>query len=560
MFFLILGCSKIVKYDPVEPIITVDYDMEPISQPKKTQLSEAYDFLDKSLFQQIKAGFKAPFTNKGRAWNVNALGNVPNSSWFTNRLGAIEMTLEEVARGADTIDGVADGEWLIVRGKAEGITPGFSGFHIQDRTGNRFVVKFDPKDNPEMLSGAEVISTKFLHAMGYNVPENYIAFFKLDQLKIKEGAKFVDPYGIPTLITPETLTEKLKFVAQHPDGSYRVIASRYITGKLLESFSYNGTRKDDPNDIIPHEHRRDLRGLKVLMAFLNNGDARGPNSLDTYVKDENGNGYVKHHLIDFGASLGSWSKFPKTPHYGHEYLWDGSEILKNLATFGAYSADWRKATSPKFEFTDIGLFESEYFEPQKWKTNYPNLAFQQMETLDAYWATKILMSFSDEHIRAIAATAQYTDPAATEYTAKTLMERRDIIGRYYFSRVNPLDNFQLQPGQGEFQDLDFEDLAVKYAFASKNGSQYQCNLFQLNEQGKKSELTTELLDGERTVSLSKHLENNAIAFAKNAGTYLIVSLRTKRENDTDWSKKVEVHLYAEASSKKLRVIGIDREG
>ena len=38
-----------------------------------------------------------------------------------------------------------------------------------------YFVKFDPPSNPEMASGAEVITTKFLYAFGYNVPENYMA-------------------------------------------------------------------------------------------------------------------------------------------------------------------------------------------------------------------------------------------------------------------------------------------------------------------------------------------------------------------------------------------------
>ena len=48
---------------------------------------------------------------------------------------------------------------------------------------------------------------------------------------------------------------------------------------------------------------------------------------------------------------------------------------------------------------------------------------------------KIVMSFTDDDIRAIVETAQYTDPLATEYMTKTLIARRDRIGRTYFAKV-----------------------------------------------------------------------------------------------------------------------------
>jgi hypothetical protein len=69
------------------------------------------------------------------------------------------------------------------------------------------------------------------------------------------------------------------------------------------------------------------------------------------------------------------------------------------------------------------------------------------------------MAFSDDAIRAIVNTAQYSDPKAAEWVAKCLIERRDKIGRAFFEDVLPLDSFALIGGK-----LTFEDLAARYGF------------------------------------------------------------------------------------------------
>ena len=161
------------------------------------------------------------------------------------------------------------------------MTPGFT---IQDSTGEIFWIKFDPESNPEMASGAEVISTKFFYAFGYHVPENYLATFSPDQLVIREGATTKDEDGRQRPLTKEDIDEILDAAAQQEDGSYRVLASRNLPGRPVGPFRYYGTRPDDPNDIFAHEHRRELRGLSVFSAWLNHDEVRSTNSLDTVVE------------------------------------------------------------------------------------------------------------------------------------------------------------------------------------------------------------------------------------------------------------------------------------
>ena len=89
-------------------------------------------------------------------------------------------------------------------------------------------------------------------------------------------------------------------------------------GKVVGQFTFNGRRSDDPNDVFPHERRRELRGLRLFAAWLNHDDARAINSIDTYV-EENGRRYIRHYLQDFGSNLGSGSTSAQQPRGGYEY-------------------------------------------------------------------------------------------------------------------------------------------------------------------------------------------------------------------------------------------------
>ena len=71
---------------------------------------------------------------------------------------------------------------------------------------------------------------------------------------------------------------------------------------------------------MPHEHRRELRALRVFGAWTNLTDLKAGNTLDTLV-DENGRAVVKHYLQDVGSTFG----MANSPHewdIGWEYFYD----------------------------------------------------------------------------------------------------------------------------------------------------------------------------------------------------------------------------------------------
>ena len=168
-----------------------------------------------------------------------------------------------------------------------------------------------------MSSGAEVISTKLFYAFGYHVPENYLATIRREALAIGEGASLRDKDG-RRLMKPSDLDALLRRVARQADGSYRAIASKALEGKPAGHFRYYGTRPDDPNDIYPHEHRRELRGMAVFAAWLNHDDSRSINNLDTLVRDSSRT-VIRHNLLDFGSTLGSGTHQAQSTRAGNEY-------------------------------------------------------------------------------------------------------------------------------------------------------------------------------------------------------------------------------------------------
>lgn len=423
-----------------------DNDRVPFSPaPKRRKLSQVHDLLTNT------------FDDRGdshdlHAVNANTLGGTPDSSWFTNRHGVRQMTTEELDRGPLLGDGPDTiRPWTIVAAKTEGISPGFT---IRDSQDVIYFIKFDPRSNPEMLTGAEAIGIRFFHAFGYNVPENYITVFERANLKVGDKAILEDTDGKERKMRSSDIDDLLEKVPQLPDGRYRAIASRGLLGDDIGPFRYHGTRADDPNDIFPHEDRRELRGLRLFCAWLNHDDSRAINTLDMFLPER----YVRHHLIDFGSILGSGSLWPQSRRDGNEYKLDWKPVLKRAFSLGLYEADWQAIRYPRYP--SVGRLESSVFQAEKWRPLYPCPPFVRMDDDDAFWAARIIMRFSDEQIATIVRSARYSDPAAADYVTRCLIERRDKIGRTYLTRLSPLSEFEIS---GEHQ-LAFKNLAVQYGF------------------------------------------------------------------------------------------------
>jgi len=434
------------------------YDDDPLlREPKPRHVEKAEnrklsDYYDLFLHQFGPPGEHQP--KKGepiRAQGINTLGDPMEGAWWEKRHYFKTMSREELQRGATYGQPPSlDGKWTVIGAKNEGVTPGFI---IVDPRTNVYFIKFDPLSNPEMATAADSISSRFFYALGYHTPANFLVSFPMEQLVIGGEVTLADTTGRKRPMTRRDLYEVLRNVPKDAKGNYRATASASLPGKTIGPPRWFGTRADDVNDIVPHEHRRDLRGLHVIDAWLGHDDSRAINNVDILVK-EDGVQYIRHYQLDFGSTLGSATQKANSPRSG-VYFFSWRESAKLLFSLGAYVPYWARAKYP--DLPSVGRLEWKTFLPERWRPEYPNPAFRNRLPDDEFWAAKQVMAFTDDDIKAVVATGQYSDKKAEDWVVECLIKRRDKVGEAYFAKVLPLDHFAI-----ENRTLAWVDLGRKH--------------------------------------------------------------------------------------------------
>lgn len=574
VLLLCAGCRSTQPYT-LEPIKTFDPDNKPVPPPDDLVENMYWDRVDLSVFHQLEKPFNLNWTGRKvgqwigvaeprEADNVNALDEVPNSSWYTRRHYYDPMTPEELAKGPNGTPAGPDmaQPWTITSGKFEGAGRGFV---IEDGRGDRFLIKLDGPRWPGLTSSAEVISTKIFHAAGYYVPENTIVHFDPAALTIADDAEVSVGAGRRPMIRSD-IEEMLEPYPRRDDGTIRALASKYVDGRPYGPWNFVGTRKDDPNDRVLHEHRRELRGLSVLGAWLNDADRRAANTLAVYTDEK----YVKHYLIDMGSTLGANASGVHRPIHGEAYLIDPRYMTAALFSFGLFERRWAdyEHTTP---YPSVGYYRADIFKPNLWVPTYPNPAFQKTTRRDGFWGAKIVMSFTDEDLEAIIETAQMPDPEAEAYLLRVLKERRDKVGRYWFARVNPIDKFRVERGASADMAsrqsgravgaepghvLYFEDLAVAGGLADAAISAYRYSIYHdktlLQQEQMASEPVLPLrINGE---ALSRVLDRRGAD--RSTERVVRVDIQTRR-GDESYSPTTRVYVFLPADA-PARIVGLER--
>ena len=394
-----------------------------------------------------------------RAQNLSTIEEVPDSSWFTNRAGARTLGLDEIANGPLAGPPPDPSRWVIVRTKSSGGHPGFT---AKDANGETWFVELDPSYYPDGATAAVVMATKFFWALGYNQVESFLTTFDPSRVELDPGATLFRPNGKRTQFTRDDLDAILERSARRPDGTYRVVAGRMLPGRILGNFRFEGTRPDDPNDLVPHEHRRELRALAVFGAWTNLVDLKAFNTLDSLV-EENGRSIVKHWLQDVGSTFGMSNDLYEWD-LGSEHFIEKGSSYRRLLSFGFALSPWN--TVKYVEGPSIGKFEGDRFDPRTWLPQFLTTAYMELRDDDAFWAAQKIAAFTDEMIRAIIHTGEFRDAAAEKAVADIMIKRRNKILQVYLPAVNPIVSPRMD-GQGV---LTFDNAAISADVAKRPDS------------------------------------------------------------------------------------------
>lgn len=453
------GCRPPSRFALRPPVVRENDTGWILRRPAPRQVASVTHGIDQIALRSISHALR--FEHVGEAYNVNSMDEVPDSSWFTNR----SLTPEEAAIGPCS-DEPPRPPFTVLSGKEGGLTPGL---FVRDAAGRRYALKFDqhPVDQPELSTAADVITSRLYWAIGYNTPCNRVAWVDASELVLAPGAYYTDELGRRRSLSMARIHDALRVGTRRADGRTRVSLSRFVEGEPLGPWPGEGVRKDDPNDRIPHEHRRELRGERLLAAWVDHWDSREPNTLDTFVSvPGTAGGYVRHWYIDFADSLGSEPlDVARRPYTGHAIYVDPGTVVLNVLTLGLVRRTWDDiAIDPRPP--TMRFFTVERFDPAAWLPTIPVPRFDCARDQDLGWMARKIARITPDHLRAIVSTGELTNAAVESHVLRTLLGRRMKLLRWAFARTSPLAD----PRVIDRGDLCLVDLGVETGLSRWNGA------------------------------------------------------------------------------------------
>jgi len=214
-----------------------------------------------------------------------------------------------------------------------------------------------------------------------------------------------------------------------------------------------------------------------------------------------------------------------------------------MLSFGFWVRPWIKVQYPVYPA--VGRIEAAYFWPERWKPEYPNVAFDNARPDDLFWAARRIMAVPDEAIRAVVAAAEYSEAGAANYLADVIIARRDKIGLQWLTGVNPLADFALDRSGA----LTFVNTAVETRRATPpDGYEVVWATFD-NATGRSTPVGAPV-----SVTTARAQAPAALL----ADEFVEAAVHTRHRTYPGWRRPVVVHFRRHAEG--WTVVGFERDG
>ena len=135
--------------------------------------------------------------------------------------------------------------------------------------------------------------------------------------------------------------------------------------------------------------------------------------------------------------------------------------------------------------------------------------FSNMTDIDAFWATRVILSFTKEELAGIVETAEYNGPTTANYMLQTLLDRRRMVASYWLSKVDALSKFEIR-GTDTGVALTFKDLMVDQGLVLADSPKYEYQVKGVRYKSKKQTVQLPEIRIEREI-LSAAIEHGADA-------------------------------------------------
>ena len=340
--------------------------------------------------------------------NINTIDEVPDSSWFTNRIGARPLPVEELLRGPNL--GRAAGRGALDRHPREVAGVRRRASPRRDANGETWFLSFDPPSNPEGATGAMAVANEIFWALGYNQVETFITTVDPAQIDIDPAATMRRPSGERTPLTRDDLDEVFERARRKPGRHYRAAAGAPAAGQGPRRLPLRGHAARRPQRHRPaRASSRAARAARVRRV-----DEPDRHEGRQHARHAGHRKRPRHRqALPAGRRLDVRHRRQRPARVGR-----GLRVFLPGRRVAQAAVHVRLGPEPVAdgaiitEYPSIGRFEGDKFDPLTWKPHAPTAAYLEMRADDAFWAARRVMAFDDEMIRAVVKTGEYSDPAA----------------------------------------------------------------------------------------------------------------------------------------------------